>query len=123
MTEHSVKQNKGSQMGEKSAFKKTVLIILGVMLALLVAWHFVFPLLNISMNVTADILGVAVGSIVIICVATLLFFIFTGIGIFILGVGVFIWTILTIALFPLLFPILIPVLLLMLMVGLIAKKK
>ncbi|MCX7121437.1 MAG: hypothetical protein NTZ67_06655 [Gammaproteobacteria bacterium] len=123
MTQPSVKLKKAPQANEKSTFKRIVLITLGVMLGLLIAWHFIFPLLNISVDITADILGVAVGSVVIICVATLLFFIFTGIGVFILGLGVFIWTMLMIALFPLLFPILIPLLLLMFVIGLIAKKK
>ena len=117
MTTSSVKKNK------KSALKMVVLITLFVMLALLVIWHLLFPLLGISAVITTGILGMAMATILIICIATLLFFVFTGIGIFILGIGVFIWTALAILMFPLLFPIVIPVLLLMFVTGIIARRK
>lgn len=119
MTQSSVKKNKKN---EKSSLKKVVLIALFMMLFLLVAWHLLFPLLGISIVISESLLGIAIASIVLMCIATLLFFIFTGIGIIILWVGMFIWTLLAIALFPLLFPVLVPILLLMFVVGWAVRK-
>ena len=117
MTQQPVKQNKNER------FKAVILISLVIMLALVIAFHLLLPLLGISIALSAGIWGVAVASIVLMCVATLLFFIFTGIGIIILGVFVFIWTILAIVFFPLLFPVLIPILLLMFVIGLMMRNK
>lgn len=117
MTNTPVKENKNG------ALKKVILFTLLAMLILVAAWHLFLPMLGITVAISAGIWSIAVATIVLICIATLLFFIFTGIGAIILGVFVFGWTILAIALFPLLFPVLIPVLLLMLVVGLIARKK
>lgn len=117
MTQPSVKENKNG------AFKKTILITLLVMLALVGAFHVFLPLLGVTIAITASIWSVAIGTIILLCIATLLFFILTGVGAFVVGVVVFVWTVLAIILFPLLFPILIPVLLLMFVIGLITRKK
>ena len=117
MTQQSVKENKNS------TFKKTILITLLVMLALVGAFHILMPLLGITLAITASIWSIAIVTIVMLCVAALLFFILTGVGAFVLGIFVFVWTVLAIILFPLLFPILIPVLLLMFVIGLITRKK
>jgi hypothetical protein len=117
MRDEPVKENKNSTT------KTVILITLLIMLGLVAAWHFFLPMLGITLAVSAGVWGVAIASVVLICVATLLFFIFTGIGAFILGLFVFVWTVLAIVLFPLLFPVLIPILLLMLVVALIARKK
>ena len=120
MTSSSVKKNK-SKTQPKPA-KKIILISLCVMLGLLIAWHLLFPLLGLSVEITTNMLGIAIATILLICIATLLFYILTGIAVLMLGLGVFIWTILAIIFFPLLFPILIPILLLMFVIGLIAGK-
>ena len=117
MTQSTVKKNK------THALRTTILITLLVMLILVVAGHIILPMLGITIAITAGIWSVAIATVVLLCVSSLLFFIFTGIGIFILGIFAFAWTIAAIVLFPLLFPILIPVLLLMLMIGLIARKR
>lgn len=117
MTEQTVKKNSSNPL------KTTILITLIVMLILVVAGHIILPLLGISIAITAGIWSIASATIVLLCVATLLFFVFTGIGVLALGLFAFIWTIGAIVLFPLLFPILIPLLLLMLMIGLIARKR
>lgn len=117
MTQHTVKKNK------KLGAKKVILFTLLLMLVLVAAWHLLLPLMGISMAITASVWGIAIATVVMLCIATLLFFVFTGIGIFILGIFVFVWTILAIALFPLLFPVLIPVLLLMLVVAIISRNK
>lgn len=117
MTEQTVKKNNSNPL------KTAILITLIVMLVLVVAGHIILPLFGITIAITAGVWSVAVGTVVLLCISTLLFFIFSGIGIFILGIFAFAWTIGAIVLFPLLFPILIPVLLLMLMIGLIARKR
>lgn len=108
---------------KKNTLKNIILITLIVMCALILAWHLLLPMLGITIAISAGIWGVAIASIVLLCVATLLFFILTGLGALILGGIVFIWTVIAIILFPLLFPILLPILLLMLIVGLAVKKR
>ncbi len=117
MTQDTVKENKNNSS------RKIVLLTLLIMLLLVVAWHVLLPILGITIALTASIWGIAIATIVLICVATLLFFIFTGIGAIVLGVFVLAWSILAIVLFPLLFPILIPVLLLMLVIALLTRNK
>lgn len=117
MTRPTVKKN------ENKKLKMTILVTLAIMLVLVIAWHLILSMLGITIALSAGLWGVAVITTVLICVATLLFFIFTGIGVFILGIFVFAWTALAIILFPLLFPIMIPLLLLMFIIGLIANKK
>jgi hypothetical protein len=117
MTEPTVKKNKSNTL------KTAILITLLVMLILVIAGHIILPLFGITIAITAGVWSVAIATIVLLCVATLLFFVFTGIGIVILGIFAFAWTIGAIILFPLLFPIVIPVLVLMLMIGLIARKR
>ncbi|PIZ04742.1 MAG: hypothetical protein COY58_03050 [Gammaproteobacteria bacterium CG_4_10_14_0_8_um_filter_38_16] len=117
MEQEAVKKNKNKTL------KNAILITLIIMFALVITWHLLLPMLGITIAVSAGLWGMAVASIILICAATLLFFIFTGIGIFITGFFVLIWTIAAIALFPLLFPILIPVLLLMFLVGYFLRSK
>lgn len=117
MEQEPVKKNKSKTL------KNAILITLIVMLVVLAAWHFMLPLLGITIAVSAGLWSIAVTSIVLICVATLLFFIFTGIGIFILSAFALIWTVIAIILFPILFPILIPVLLLMFLIGYLMRNK
>jgi len=106
--------------------KTTILVTLAVMLVLIVAWHILLPLLGISLvaatALTAGIWNFAVATIVILCVATLLLFLFTGLGMLVIAIGAFIWTLVAIALFPIVFPIVLPALLLMLAIGFILSK-
>lgn len=117
MTNQPVKENKND------VIKMIVLTALLFILISIIAWHFILPLLGMAVAISASLWSIAVATVILICIATLLFFIFSGIGIFILGLFVFGWTILAIVFFPLLFPILVPILLLMLVVGLIARNK
>lgn len=118
MTHQPVK-NKPNQ-----PLKTVILIALLVMLLLIATWHILLPLLGISIvALSASIWNIAIATIVIICVSTLLFFLLTTIGMVILGVGVLVWTVAAIALFPLLFPIVLPALLLMLVIGYFLRKK
>jgi hypothetical protein len=117
MTQPTVKKN------NRFISKTAVLITLLVMLVLVIAWHIVLPLLGISIVISAGVWGVAVTSIVLLCVCTLLFFLFTGIGVFVVGFFALVWTAIAIILFPLLFPVLVPILLLMVLIALMAKNK
>lgn len=98
-----------------------ILSTLLIMLVLVIAWHLMLPILGVSIAITSAIWGVAIATIVLLCIATLLFFIFTGLGVFILGFFVFAWTLAAIILFPLLFPLLLPVLLVMILIGVISR--
>lgn len=122
MTNTTVNNNDKTNT-KNATLKKIILVSLALMIITLIVWHIVMPLLGITIAITTGIWGVAILTTVLICVSTLLFFIFTGVGIFILGAFVFAWTVLAIILFPLLFPIVLPVLLLMLVVGFISKRK
>jgi hypothetical protein len=114
MNHPSVKKN--------NSLKIAILISLLAMLILIVAWHLALPLLGISIAVTGAIWGVAIATVVLLCIATLLFFIFTGFGIFIIGFFVFAWTLGAIILFPLLFPLLLPILLVMIFIAMMSRE-
>ena len=104
--------------------KMIVLTALALMLIMILTWHLLFPILGLSMiALTAGVWNIAIATIVIICVAALLFFVVTSIGMIVLSVFVMIWTMVAIVLFPILFPIVLPALLLMLVIGLILKRK
>lgn len=120
MTNNAV--NKNNSDTKKTTLKKIILFSLAAMILVLILWHVLLPLLGITIAITTGIWGVAIITTVLICISTLLFFIFTGVGIFILGAFVFAWAVLAIILFPLLFPIVLPVLLLMFVVGFISKR-
>lgn len=86
----------------------TLLLTIVLLLALVIGWHVLFPVLGGVIAITATAWVFIVGSILAFCIAILLVFLFTGIGIFILSLLVLVWTVLSIVLFPILFPILIP---------------
>ena len=117
MSRAPVKQN------NKDTIKTFIIAILIALLVIVTAWHIILPLLGVSIAISAAAFGIAVGTVVLICIATMLFFIFTGLGIFIAGGVIFTWSVLAIILFPLLLPILLPVLLLMLVVAFITRNK
>ena len=71
MTQSTVKKNK------KWGPKKIILFTLLLMLMLVFAWHLLLPILGISMAITTSVWGIAIATIVLICMATLLFFVFT----------------------------------------------
>ncbi len=64
-----------------------------------------------------------VGSVVLFCIAALLFFVLTGIGIIILGMSFFIWTIILLILFPFLLPLLLPLLIVLIFISLVRKRQ
>ena len=84
---------------------KSLFIAIAIMLLLVVGWHILLGILGITFAITASAWGVIVGTIVAISVAILLFFVFSGIGIFVVGLLAFIWAIVAIVLFPIFFSI------------------
>ena len=110
------------QKDKRSISKTIVLTVLAVLVISLLVWHLLLPLLGVSIVITGGVWAVAVGTIALICTVSLLFFVFTGIGILLLGIGVLIWTVLAIVLFPFLFPILLPAVLLMFVIGYVLRK-
>jgi len=96
-----------------------ILIILG----LVIGWYFLFPVLGLTLAVGAGVWGFVVASIVVLCLTIPLFFIVAGVGIIVLGLFAFVWTVLVITLFPILFPILIPLLVVVLLIALLRRKR
>ena len=103
--------------------RKALIIAITVMLVLLVAWHLLLPILGIAVAVGVGAWAVIVGSVVAFCVAVFLFFLFSGIGSFIVGIFAFVWMIFAITLFPFLFPILMPLLIIVLFIGYVRRRR
>ena len=106
-----------------SSLKKPLLIALIVMVLLLAAWHVVLPLLGVVAVMSAAAWGVMMGSIVLVAVAVLLFFVFSGFWIFVIGGLAIVWLILAVSIFPFIFPMLIPLLILLVFVAFVRRKK
>lgn len=88
---------------------RAFLITLLLILAVIIGWHMFFPLLGAAVIAfTATAWGVLLASVIVLCVAIMLIFIFAGAGFFIIGIGAFVWVVLAIALFPIIFPIVAP---------------
>ncbi len=123
MNDQPVEEMKKVQTKERSNLKKPIFIALLLMLLLVVAWHLFFPLLGIAIAISAAVWGIIVGTIVFLSVGTLLFFVFTGLGILIVSIAAFVWVALAIILFPFLFPIFIPLLIILLFVAYVRRRK
>src|SRR3989338_7201452 len=93
-----------------------VLVILGVILG----WHWLFAGV---IAVTATVWAIVIASIAMFCVGILLLFILTGLGVFMIGLIGFIWTILAIILFPIVFPILVPLFIILLFISFIRDRQ
>ncbi|MCB1828388.1 MAG: hypothetical protein KDH94_08160 [Coxiellaceae bacterium] len=108
---------------KKSSLKKPLLIALVVMLILLIGWHLIVPALGIAVVLTAAVWGIVLASVALLAIGILLFYVFSGIGIFIIcGLG-FLWFLGAIIFFPFLFPFLVPLLILLLFVGFARRKE
>jgi len=86
-------------------------IILIAILALIGLWHVFFPLLGAAIGITVTLWVFIFGSVIAFCVAILLLFVITGVGLLFLGMGAIAWAVMAILLFPFLFPIIVPLLL------------
>ena len=96
---------------------RIVLFALLLMFIAIISWHVFIALLGGAFVIGATAWGVVVGSVFAMCVGILLLFLFTGIGILLLGLIAAIWTIVAIALFPVLFPILAPIFIIFLVIS------
>ena len=110
-------------MSNTNSTKNAAIILLIAMLILVIGFHLILPLLGITIAVTAGMWGVAISAVVVLCIASLLFFVFTGAAILVTALIAGIIAIASIILFPLLFPLLIPLLLLMGLIALLRRKK
>ena len=96
---------------------KNVFITLLLLLALVIGWHILLPLLGGAVALGAISFVFLSVFITGLCIAILLAFLFSGIGIFILGIFAFVGTIAAIVFFPIMFPILIPLFIIFLFVS------
>jgi len=94
-----------------------------LILILVVGWHLILPILGLTIAFTATVWGVVVATIVILSIAIILFFIFTGIGMLILGLIAFVWAIVAIGLFPFLFPLIAPIIILLILIAYLFGKR
>ena len=112
-----------SKKDKNGSENNVVIITLLIMILLLLGFHLLLPILGLTIAVSANMWGITITAISITCVATLLFFILTGMAVLMVALAVAFVVILTIALFPILFPLLVPLLLLMLAIAVITKRK
>lgn len=105
----------------KSISKGIILTALFIILAAILLWHFFFPILGIAIGMTALVWGIAVSTSVLIVVLTLLFFLFTGIGIIVLSIVGVVGFLLAIIIAPVIFPILLPLVVLMLFIAYVRR--
>ena len=108
---------------QHSTLKIVVLTTLITMLVLVLGFHILLPLLGISVIISANMWGVAITTVVIMCIASLLFFVFTGVAMILIGVCAGLFVILAVTIFPLLFPLLAPLLLLMIAIAFLIRRK
>jgi len=102
---------------------KIVLVTLLVILAIVLGFHILLPLLGIAIVISATMWGIAISAIVLISIAILLFFLISGIAVIFTSIGAAFFVVVAIIAFPLLLPILAPLLLLMLAVALLMKRR
>lgn len=95
-----------------------------IILALIIGWHLLFPLLGLSLAaLTTSAWSFVIATIGVLSIAILLLVLFTGMGVFILGLFAFVWALLAILLFPILFPIIAPLMVILLFIRFLARRK
>lgn len=106
---------------KRSALAVALAIVLIVLLV--IGWQFILPALGVAVAVTGAVWGVMIGSVAILAIGSLLFFVMTGVGVFILGLLMLIGAAIVVALFPILFPLLTPLVVLLLIIGYMVSRK
>ena len=101
----------------------TLILSIIILLALVIGWHLIFPILGGVIAITAIAWLVIVGSIVAFCIAIMFLFVLTGTGIFVLGIFALIWMVVAVVLFPVLFPLLIPLFIMFLFISLLRRRQ
>lgn len=102
-----------------AAFAITLLIIV----AMVIAWHIAFPLLGGIIAIGAGLWAIIIAAIVVMCAAILGMFVATGIGVVLIGIIAFVFTLVTIILFPILFPVLLPLFIILLFISIFTRNK
>lgn len=99
-----------------------VALLVIVVLAFVLGWHLFIPIIGGIVAFTVTAWAWLVATVIALCVAIMLAFIFTGTGIFVLGILAFIWTVLAIIFFPVLFPIIAPIFLIFLFISYMRRR-
>lgn len=94
-----------------------------LIIVLAIGGHFLFPLVGAAVAISAGLWAVIITSVALFGIAIILLFVFSGIGIVIVGILSFVLAITAIVLFPVLFPILLPLLILLAFVGYMRRKQ
>jgi hypothetical protein len=110
------------QPNHRSGLSKTVWVVIALILVCALLPHVIFPLLGIAFVLTAAALGIAVVSIALLAIALILFLIFPGSLIFVVGMFALVWVVLAIVLFPVLFPIIMPIFIILLFIGYLKRR-
>ena len=96
-------------MGQQQKSRSWVVIALILMILFVLTWHWLIPFTVATVALSVVSVGLVISiAVALMCVATLLFFIFSGIGALILGAFALVGVIVGVILFPFLLPILIP---------------
>lgn len=102
---------------------KAIATVLIALLAIFFFWHFFVFILGSAIAITATIWGFLVASVVVLSICILLLFILTGVGVFIVGISAFVWTLIALVLFPVLFPVIAPIFIIFLFLFFCLRKK
>jgi hypothetical protein len=102
---------------------KAIAATLIILLTLFFFWHFFVFILGGAIAITATIWGFLVASVVLLSICILLLFILTGIGVFVVGISAFVWTLIALILFPVLFPVIAPIFIIFVFLFLCLKKR
>lgn len=101
----------------------SVIFAIAIILMLVSGWHMLFPVLPVALTMTATIWGVVVATITLLCITIVLFLVFTGLGVVLLGCFAFTWAMLAIGFFPVIFPLLAPLLVILLFIVVWRRQK
>lgn len=102
---------------------RAFLFTLFIILALVIGWHLIFPIMGGVIAITATIWFALLASIVVFCIAVMMLFALTGFGIVAICVFFAVWTGVAVVLFPVIFPILLPLFIIFLFVAIYRKVK
>lgn len=102
--------------------KLPLIIAIILILAVVIGFHLLFPLLGATLAVSGLMWGVLVASVTILSIIILLFFILSGAAIVFLGAFGFVCSVVAIVLFPIFIPLLVPLFILMCLIGLFRRK-
>jgi hypothetical protein len=106
---------------QRHSLLKAFFIALLVMFVLVMGWHFLLFAFGITLAMTAGAWGVLSGVVTVLCVATMLFFVFTGVWVVAVCIAAILFVVGAIFMLPFAFPILIPVLIIMLFIAFVRK--